>query len=59
MNDKITLLVIDRDRDYAEGIVNCAKSHPAFLDASYAISGLDGMDMIETIKPSAVIINPL
>lgn len=57
MNDKITLLVIDRDRDYAEGIVNCAKSHSAFLDASYAISGLDGMAMIETIKPSAVIIN--
>lgn len=57
MKDKITLLVIDSDLNYAKGIVECAKSHPAFLDAVYACTGTNGLSMIELIKPTVVIIN--
>lgn len=57
MNDKITLLVIDQDINYAKSIVNCAKSHTAFFDATYATTGTDGIGMIEDIKPTAAIIN--
>ncbi len=57
MNDKITLLVIDHDTSYAKSIVDFAKSHSAYLDASYATTGIDGIDMMENIKPTAAIIN--
>ncbi len=57
MNDKITLLVIDSDENYAKGIVGYAKSHPQFLDAEYATTGISGFNKIELIKPTVVIIN--
>ena len=57
MKEKITLLVIDQDTNYAKEIVECAKSHPAFLEAVYSSSGYEGIEAIKSINPSVIIID--
>ncbi len=55
MDKKITLLIIDKDTEYAKKLSETAKSHPAFLDAFYICDGSAAFDTLELIKPDFVI----
>ena len=55
MNKNITLLIIDKDRDYAQKLSETAKSHPSFLDAFYICDGSAAFDTLELINPDFVI----
>ena len=55
MDKKITLLIIDKDKEYAQILSETAKNHPAFLDAFYICDGSAAFDTLELIKPDFVI----
>lgn len=55
MNEQITLLVIDKDEEYARNLSEVAKSHPAFFDAAYVTDGAAVLETLEIINPTFVI----
>ena len=55
MKEKITLLVIDKDEEYAHGLTDTAKAHPAFFDATYVTDGANVLKTLEIINPTFVI----
>lgn len=55
MNKAITLLVIDRDEEYAKSLSSFAKNHSAFLDSAHTSDSRAVFDIIEIIKPTVII----
>ena len=55
MDKKITLLIIDKDEEYARGLCAVAKSHPAFFDAVYVSDGAAAYSTFELLNPNFVI----
>ncbi len=55
MDKKITLLIIDKDEDYAKNLCTVAKNHPAFFDAVYVSVGVNVYSTLEIFKPDFII----
>lgn len=55
MNNKISLLIVDDDKNYVKELTEYARTRNDFLDVSYAQNGKEALELVKMLQPDVII----